>query len=46
MLAAIAAVIVGLAFGLGSTLNGMFTETRNCLAAGIDGNPPCPAPPP
>ena len=44
MLAAIAAVIVGLAFGIGSSLKGMFQETNACLEARNAAVNPCATP--
>ena len=46
MLAAIAAVIIGLVFGIGTVLQGMYAETRECLAAGPDAVNPCVQNPP
>lgn len=46
MLAAIAAIIIGLVFGIGTVLQGMYAETRDCLAAGVDAVNPCVQNPP
>jgi pilus assembly protein Flp/PilA len=39
MVAAIAAVIVGIVFGFGHMLNDTFTKTSNCIAAHGTGDP-------
>jgi len=48
MVAAIAAVIVGIVFALGSTVRSKFEQTNNCIVMGkgapLDGTVPC-APP-
>ena len=41
MLAAIAAVIIGLAFGIGIGIKGMFQETSACLEARNAAVNPC-----
>ncbi len=45
MVAAIAAVIVGVVFGFGHLVNDTFTKTSNCIAAHGSGDPfpGCPA---
>ena len=45
MLAAVAAVIIGLAFGIGTGIRNMFQETSNCLNARDAAVNPCTAPP-
>jgi pilus assembly protein Flp/PilA len=34
LVAAIAALVVGVVFGLGNTIKGKFTQTQTCLSAG------------
>ncbi|MBI4944459.1 MAG: Flp family type IVb pilin [Actinobacteria bacterium] len=41
MLAAIAAVIIGIVFGIGQQLSGMFAETEACLQAKDSAAIPC-----
>ena len=45
MVAAIAAVIVGVVFGLGTTVKNMFEQTNTCISQGASANggaAPCP----
>jgi pilus assembly protein Flp/PilA len=42
LVAAIAAVIVGVVFGLGSLVASKFSQTSNCISAGATAGSPCP----
>jgi pilus assembly protein Flp/PilA len=44
LVAAIAAVIVGVVFGLGNLVASKFSETSSCIESGISAPGPCPGP--
>lgn len=43
LVAAIAAVIVGVVFGLGNLVADKFSQTSNCITSGADAPGPCPS---
>jgi pilus assembly protein Flp/PilA len=42
LVAAIAAVIVGVVFGLGTLVADKFSKTSNCISSGVNATSPCP----